>query len=141
MTMFRRMNPLELYNFLNIDSAPVVDTMGPYFGIRECENKTGLVGYPYQIFTASTDTILHPGIPDSVKDLLCSALREFMLLMGRDRKSLELLCIKDDLRSRRAKGCVDNKVLYRSLFMCPVDCMDDFQLSEDLKEIVYHDYV
>jgi len=138
MTMFRRIEPAVFCAFTNIKAITYGTYIGPYIAVKECSGNSEEFGVHYPI---NPSVIKRPDIPDPVKKLLCSAVREYILEEGRDREHLEPLCTRDKLRSRQAKGCVDNRVLYRAKFMGPIRRKETFKLSEDLKEIVYHDYV
>jgi len=89
MTQYRRMDKDTTRDFLHQCGWHYVSGFKPCFSIKEYSNEGSL----RSALLGGLDTIHHPDIPAPLKELLRAAIRE-----------QEHVCIRDKLKSRRAKG-------------------------------------
>jgi len=137
MTQYRRLDRDEAYNFFRLCGCNYYMPKGSYILVEERDKTSGWLRHA---FSGSFKTIVNRDIPDPVKELLCSAVREYILEEGRDREYLEPLCIRDKLKSRRAKGLTKG-ALFSAYLMHTRRGISSLYFHKDIEELVYDDSV
>ena len=132
MNQYRRIDRDTTYNFFNL-CCNYYSARGAHLLVEE-RDTTG--GWLHNVFLGGFETIVHKDIPPLVNELLCSALREHLLERGRDRERLEPLCIRDKLRSRRAKGLTEG-ALFGALVRYRYEDPRCYLFSKELEEAIY----
>jgi len=135
MTQYRRINNEDVYPFFRECKREYSNVSGNFIRIREVLDKnrvSRLANF------AAFKAILHPRIPYPVKELLCAALRERILVDDPNNKRLESLCIRDKLRSRQAKGLSTGTVFGAKVVFFG-RTLDESKLAKGVREALYHE--
>jgi len=134
MTMFRRMDKESTYKFLMDYRRDGCDPKETYIYVGGGGHIGGALRVP---LSSCAEILLRIDISAPLKELLRAAIREGLLGLGYDDKELVTAGIRDKLKSRRAKG-LSTDTLFGAIMVCEDKPKEPFNLSEDLKEIVYH---
>jgi len=137
MTQYRRLDREETIRFFKACNRKYSNVSGNFIRVREVLGK-GMVSRLANF--AAFKAVLHPHIPYPLKDLLCAALRERILVDDQGNKELAQLCIRDKLRSRRDEGLSTSTVFSAEVVFFG-RIFDASKLPEDLKETIYDDSV
>ena len=134
MTQYRRIDRDVANDFFRLFGNKFSSQYGVHVLVEEYDDTNG---GSKDVFFGGIETIERDDIPAPVKELLCSSIRGRLVV---ENKELEQDCLKDKLKSRRARG-LSTGTLFSCMTVCSANAIAALPLSKDIKEIVYNDPV